>query len=132
MKFIKKLFIVILLLVILICGGITFMGYQMYEEAISKISIEKRIEEIKQDQNYITIDSIAKDFQNAIIAIEDHRFLDHNGIDIITTTRSMIENIKEKQIVARWKYHFSTSWKITLLYTRKTFHSKSSRTFCCF
>lgn len=100
MKFVKRLFFTITLLVILVCSGITFMGYQMYQEAINKISIEDRIKEVKQDENYIKVDNISKDFKNAIVAVEDHRFYTHNGIDLITTTRSMIENLKEQEIVA--------------------------------
>lgn len=100
MKFVKRLFFTIILLVILVCGGIGYMGYQMYQEAITKTSIEDRIKEIKADENYTKIDDISKDFQKAIVAVEDHRFDTHSGIDLITTTRSMIENVKEKEIVA--------------------------------
>lgn len=100
MNFIKKLFISIIILVILIVGGIVFLGYRMYTDAISKTSLANRIAEIKSNENYTKIDEIPDDFKNAIIAVEDHRFREHSGIDIITTTRSMIENIKEKDIVA--------------------------------
>ncbi len=64
-------------------------------------SIADKIAKIKKDENYVSINDISDDFKNALIAIEDHRFKDHSGIDIITTTRSMIENIREKDIVAR-------------------------------
>lgn len=100
MNFIKKLFISIILLVILIVGGITFFGYKMYSDVISKQSLADRIAQIKSDENYTQIDAIPDNLKNAIIAVEDHRFREHKGIDIITTTRSMIENIKEKDIVA--------------------------------
>ncbi len=76
------------------------MGYTMYSDAISKTSITDKVAEIKSDENYVTISQVSDDFKNAIIAVEDHRFKEHNGIDIITTTRSMLENIKEKDIVA--------------------------------
>ena len=100
MKFFKRLFLAIVILVILVVGGITFMGHSMYKDAINKTSIADKVAKIKEDENYVTIDNISNDFKNAIIAVEDHRFKDHNGIDIITTTRSMLENIKEKDIVA--------------------------------
>ena len=100
MNFIKKLFIAVTILVILIIGGIAFLGYKMYSDAISKTSIEDRISEIKSDENYTTIDNVPDNFKNAIISIEDHRFKTHNGIDIITTTRSMLENVRQKDIVA--------------------------------
>lgn len=100
MKFIKKLLLTILLVAVLAVGVITYMGYQMYVQATQETSIAQKIKQIRADPNYIEIDQISKDFQNAIIAVEDHRFREHNGIDLITTARSMLENIKEKEIVA--------------------------------
>lgn len=64
-------------------------------------SIADKIAKIKEDENYVSINDISDNFKNALIAIEDHRFKEHSGIDIITTTRSMLENIREKDIVAR-------------------------------
>jgi len=100
MKFFKRLFFSIIILAILLIGGIAFMGYQMYSNAISEVSLQDKISKIKADKNFVGINDISEDFKNAIIAIEDHRFLEHTGIDLITTTRSMLENIKEKDIVA--------------------------------
>lgn len=100
MKFIKRLIITILLIAIIAVGTVVYMGYSMYKEAITKISIADRIEEIKKDENYVSFNDISDDFKHAIVAIEDHRFYTHNGIDVITTTRSMLENIREKDIVA--------------------------------
>lgn len=100
MKFIKRLIFTILLLIIIVVGVIFYMGYSMYNNAIDEATISERIKEIKNNENYITLNEIPDDFKNAIIAVEDHRFYTHTGIDLITTTRSMIENIKEKDIVA--------------------------------
>lgn len=100
MKFIKKLIFTILLIIIIVISVIVYMGYSMYKEAINKVSICDKIQEIKSDENYLTIDNIPDDFKHAIVAVEDHRFYTHSGIDLITTTRSMLENIKEKDIVA--------------------------------
>lgn len=100
MKFVKRLIFTILLIIIITISAIIYFGYSMYQEAISKTSIADRIQEIKNDENYLTIDKIPNDFKHAIVAVEDHRFYTHSGIDLITTTRSMLENIKEKDIVA--------------------------------
>lgn len=72
----------------------------MYSEAIEKVSISDKISELKANKNYVYSNDIPDNFKNAIIAIEDHRFVEHNGIDIITTARSMLQNIREKDIVA--------------------------------
>ena len=42
-KFIKKIFILILIIIILVCSFITYEGYSMYKEVISKESIEKKV-----------------------------------------------------------------------------------------
>lgn len=100
MKFFKRLFWTMVIIAILVVGGITFMGYTMYSNAIKETSISDKIKEIKSNENYININDVPDNFKNAIIAVEDHRFKEHNGIDIITTIRCMIENIREKDIVA--------------------------------
>lgn len=100
MKFFKRLFFTIIILIVLAIALITFMGHSMYKNSIEKQSISSKVEEIRNGENYIKIDNVSKDFKNAIVAIEDHRFYDHTGIDLITTTRSFIENIKEKDIVS--------------------------------
>ena len=100
MKILKNIFLIVLLLVFLIVGGIGFMGYTMYSSAITNQSISDRMKEIQSDENYVPIDQVPEEFKNAIIAIEDHRFREHHGFDIITTTRSLLENIREKEIVA--------------------------------
>ncbi len=100
MKFVKRLIFTILLILIITISAIIYFGYNMYQEAINKTSIADRIQEIRNDENYLTIDNIPDDFKHAIVAVEDHRFYTHSGIDLITTTRSMLENIKEKDIVA--------------------------------
>ena len=100
MKFIKRLIFAVLLIIIIAISLIVYMGHAMYKEAINKVSIQDKIKKKKKDENYLTIDNIPDDFKHAIVAVEDHRFYTHSGIDLITTTRSMLENIKEKDIVA--------------------------------
>ena len=100
MKFIKKLFLTIVLVIVLVVGGIILLGYNMYSNAINETNLQDKISKIKENENFVSIDEVTDDFANAIIAIEDHRFRDHSGIDLITTARSMLENIKEQDIVA--------------------------------
>lgn len=131
MKFIKRLIVTILLIIIIVVCSIIYMGYNMYQDAINETSISERIKTIKNDENYVTFDEIPDDFKHAIVAVEDHRFYNHSGIDLITTTRSMIENIKEKDIVAGGSTITQQLRKTSLFYTRTTFYKKNCRTICC-
>ncbi len=122
MKIVKRIILIALLIVIIVVSTIVYMGYQMYDEAITKLSIQERIEEIKKDENYVHFNDIPDDFKHAIIAVEDHRFYTHSGIDFITTTRSMIENIREKDIVAGGSTITQQVRKTSIFYTRATFY----------
>lgn len=94
----------------------------MYQDAISKTSIAKRIEEIKKEENYVNFQDIPDNFKHAIIAIEDHRFQSHGGIDFITTARSFLENIRQKDIVAGGSTITQQVRKTFIFYTRTTFY----------
>lgn len=100
MKFIKRLIISLMIIIILIVSVIIFWGYNMYKDAIQEVSVSSKVETIRNTPNYTKLIDISPDFKNAIIAVEDHRFYKHSGIDIITTTRSMINNISQKDIIA--------------------------------
>lgn len=56
-------------------------------------SLEDRIAELKSDESYTNISEVPDYYKNAIIAIEDHRFYRHFGVDVITTSRAMLNNI---------------------------------------
>lgn len=132
MKFLKKLFITIMILVVLTVSGITFMGYMMYKTATDETNLTDRISKIQSDENYIKIDQIPDNFKNAIIAVEDHRFRDHNGIDLITTARSMLENIKEKDIVAGGSTITQQTGRLLYFTQEKLFTRKVAELFVAF
>lgn len=94
-KFVSFIFIFILFVVSLIC----FNGYKMYKDAISNVSINDKILSIKGSKNYTGIDDISSDLKKAFIAVEDHRFYTHKGIDLISTTKAIFTNISNKDIV---------------------------------
>lgn len=94
-KFIKYTILAILILTLFIVGFIIFEGYSIYKDAIQKVSIQDKVASIQEDTNYLTYEEIPKDFRNAIIAIEDHRFKTHNGIDLIGTARAIVINLSE-------------------------------------
>lgn len=97
MKLLKKLIIlgVIALIVIAVLSVIPIgiKGYEMYREATEAIAISDRIDQLKGDESYVTIDQISPYFLEGVIEAEDRRFYEHNGINLISTTRAMLKNI---------------------------------------
>lgn len=94
-KFIKRLLLLIIIAIIAVAGVFIYQGYQLYEEAINETSISEKIEEIKSEKtNYIEYENLPENYINAIVAVEDRRFFEHNGIDVISIARAIIKDIQ--------------------------------------
>ena len=99
MKYIKRIFAILILTVSIIVGIVFYQGYDLYKNAISKLSIEQMVKDIRNQENFCTIDELPDDYINAVIAVEDRRFYKHNGIDIISIGRAVVTDIKEMAFV---------------------------------
>lgn len=94
MKVIKRIIIFIILIILIFAGLLTYKGYTLYKEALDKISVKDKVEEIKSQENYTTIDQMPEFYLNAVIAVEDHRFYDHGAVDFISIARAVWINVK--------------------------------------
>ncbi len=93
--------ILIIILIILLSFGLIIVGtgYNMYKEAIEKVPLEQKVEEIKEKDNYTTLEEMPDLYKMAVIAVEDHRFYEHGGIDIIAIGRALWNDIKALSFV---------------------------------
>lgn len=98
MKFVKRILLLILIILIIVASFIIYNGHAMYKNAISKVSLDKKVSELKNDDNYVSIDEVPKYYYEAIIAVEDHRFKEHGAIDIISIGRAIVSNIQAKEL----------------------------------
>ena len=71
----------------------------MYKEAINEVPLQEKIEEIKSKENYTELSELPQMYINAVIAVEDRRFYLHNGIDLISIGRAVINDIKAMSFV---------------------------------
>ena len=93
MKFIKKLIFLLLIAIIIIFSIVALNGKKMYDEKISKMSLQDTIAKIESDKSYVKLDDLPDDYKNAIIAVEDHRFKKHGAIDLIAIGRAIWINV---------------------------------------
>ena len=74
-------------------------GYSMYKEAIEAVPLDEKMAEIKSKENYTYIEELPQMYIHAVISVEDRRFYDHPGIDIIAIGRATINDIKAMSFV---------------------------------
>ena len=98
-----KTFLKVILVIFVVCLSISIFaigsGYDMYKEALNDMPLSQKIENIRNDENYTTIDKLPKIYLDAVVAVEDHRFYSHQGIDIIAIGRATINDIKAMKLI---------------------------------
>ena len=78
------------LVIAVFCVGLAFCtvtvinGRKMYKDAIKRTSVQQMYDEISSREGYVRIDNVSPVFLDAIIAIEDHRFYEHSGYDLVS------------------------------------------------
>lgn len=97
-KLIIKILLWIFIILFILCSIVLGLGYLKYKETTDKISVIDKVQEIRESDNYTKLKDISDDYKNAVVAIEDHRFYNHNGIDILSILRSTYVNFKIKSL----------------------------------
>lgn len=95
MKLLKKIIFLIMVVIIGVFSYFVKQGYDLYVEAINKMSIEEKIMQIQANDSYTTYNELPQDYINAVIAVEDKRFFKHAGVDIISISRAVLIDLKE-------------------------------------
>ena len=98
-KVIEKILIFIFIILLSLSFIVLGSGYNMYKEAIKDAPLNKKVEEIKEKNNYTTLDEMSDIYKNAVVAVEDHRFYEHGGIDVIAIGRSIWNDLKAMSFV---------------------------------
>lgn len=98
MKFIKKLLIAIILLVIIICSILFLIGHSYYSKALKEKPLITRVDEITSQENFVKFEDMSSYYRNAVISVEDHRFYDHGPVDFIAIARAIFTNIKNGEL----------------------------------
>lgn len=97
-KILLRIAIVALVVLLAIITLLIGTGYSMYSKALKNMSLEDKIKEIQSDENYTKIDNVTKMYKNAVVAVEDHRFYKHNGVDIFAICRAIGTNIVHREL----------------------------------
>lgn len=84
---------------LLVFSVFMFKGYSDYKDALEKKPLAQAMEEITQKPSYVSLEQVPDIYKQALIAVEDHRFYDHMGVDVIATGRAIVNDIKAMDFV---------------------------------
>lgn len=93
MKLLKKCLLLILIVITIIASICILNGKKMYEQAIAETSLADTIKKIRNNEDYVKLKDLPKNYTNAVIAVEDHRFKQHGAIDFWAIGRAIYTNI---------------------------------------
>lgn len=89
-----------ILLIVLLYAAASFgiligvKGYRMYEDAISQMPLEDRVESIREGEDFTHYSELTEFYIKAVISVEDHRFMNHFGLDPVAICRAAWRDIR--------------------------------------
>ena len=69
-------------------------GYSLYREATKANPLPQLVEGIQSKQHYTLYEELPEFYIHAVVAVEDHRFQHHHGIDPIAICRAVWNDVK--------------------------------------
>lgn len=82
------------------CGfALAGEGYGLYKNAVREESLEAKVAEIRSQENFTSLEDMPETYVQAVVSVEDHRFYDHFGLDLIAIGRAVVNDIKAGRYV---------------------------------
>ena len=88
LRLLGRLLAVLLAIALLAAAVVAVRGYGMYRSALEEGPVERVVDEVRRSDGYVSADELPECYLRAVVAIEDHRFYDHPGIDLISVCRA--------------------------------------------
>lgn len=98
MRFVKRLFSLLLFVAVLAAGYVVYTGYDIYKDVTEEVSVAEKVEQIRSQQRYTKYEELTETYINAVIAGEDKRFEKHGGFDLISAGRAALHNLKAGEL----------------------------------
>ena len=117
--FAKILFSLFVIAVMTAAVGIAILvgeGYYIYDRVTAQRGIEDIVQQIQDAEDYVPYEEISPYMKDAIVAIEDHRFYSHAGIDPYATAKMAIINMAKSSAA---EVRLRSSWRGIFILHRK-------------
>lgn len=79
----------------LLMGAYTAYGYMVYKQYSEQMPLEQIVEQVRSQPDYVEYDDLPRTLIRATVSIEDRRFFDHDGVDIIGLVRAIFSQFND-------------------------------------
>lgn len=93
LRMLRRVALVLLVAVALTCVAVAWRGYELYRNAVSARPVEETVEAIRSQPGYVSLDELPQTYLDAVVAVEDHRFWGHPGVDVIAIGRAAAHDV---------------------------------------
>lgn len=97
-KLLRRLFWLAFAIVLAGGGLLALQGYRMYRQALDARSLEDVVAAVQAAPGYTSIDQLPPLYLDAVVAVEDHRFEQHSGIDPIAILRAAVHDLRTRSL----------------------------------
>ena len=80
------------------CCLLAAQGYRMYRGALETRSLEETVAAVRAEPGYTAIDQLPQLYLDAVVAVEDHRFAQHGGVDPIAILRAAVHDLRTRSL----------------------------------
>jgi len=99
MKTIKRILLLCLVVFVIVAGVQIKGGYDKYKNALEERPLDEMIAELQSKENYTQYEEVPEIYYKALVAVEDRRFYNHNGFDVIGSARAVYNDIKSWKLL---------------------------------
>ena len=99
LRIVRNVVLLVFALCMCLVLALLYMGWRMYTQALETMPLDQKVKQVQSQESYTTFGELPETYVDAVLAAEDHRFYDHNGIDLIAIGRAVVNDIKAMSFV---------------------------------
>lgn len=90
---VRNTVLALFLLCVCAAGALTLRGYAMYTDALANLPVSKAVKQVREQESFTPFSELPETYTQAVLAVEDHRFYEHGGVDFLAICRAAVHDV---------------------------------------